>query len=364
MEEDFYKILGITDEERKLESSAFKKVLKKKFRELSKKYHPDKAKEEDKAAYEEKYKLISEAYNTLNDDSKRQQYDNRGMGGFDADDDFLREAMNRMRQNFYNPFGETSTEPPQGNDVKVKLHLNINEVFNGCEKTFTINREVPCTHCNGTGSKTGKKEVCPTCQGLGVIRNTIRRGNFVSVQQTTCPTCRGTGERITQPCDHCHGRGMEFVPEEITVSIPRSTFEGTVLVQKGMGSKPKSGGGINGDLYILIIEDEDNVFSHNNEGTVHCFLNLNIKEAFMGTKKEIPTIDGGKILITIPELTPDGTKFAVKGKGFYLSPYGNNRGNMFVEVIYDMPKKLNERQKEILEEFYKLEEEKNKKPSI
>ena len=357
MEKDFYKILGITDEERKLEGSAFKKVLKKKFRELSKKYHPDKAKEEDKAAYEEKYKLITEAYNALNDDSKRQEYDNRGMGGFN-DDDFIREAMNRMSRNFYNPFGGTSTEPPRGNDVKVKLHLNINEVFNGCEKTFTINREVPCTHCNGTGSKTGKKEDCPTCQGLGVIRNTVRRGNFVSIQQTTCPTCRGTGERITQPCDHCHGKGMEFIPERITVSIPRSTFEGTILVKKGMGGKPKSGSGINGDLYILIVEDSDNTFTHDNEGNIHTFVDINIKEALEGTKKEILTIDGKKIALKIPELTPDGSKFSIKEKGLYLTNYDNNRANMYVEVIYDMPKKLNDRQKEILEEFYKIEKEK------
>ena len=371
MEEDFYKILGITDEEKKLDSNAFKKILKKKFRDLSKQYHPDKAKEEDKAAYEEKYKLISEAYNTLNDDAKRQQYDMREMGGYGMDgfneDDLIREAMKHMShmgRGFYNPFSQTSTEPPRGSDIRVKLHLTINEVFNGCEKTFTVNRSKSCTHCNGTGSKTGIREFCPTCHGDGVISNTVRRGNFISVQQTICPTCQGTGERITQPCPHCHGTGMEITPEKVTVNIPRSSFDGTILVQRGLGNKPMSGSGLNGDLYILIVENDDNIFAHDNDGNLHTFVYLNLKEALVGTKKEIPTIEGGKIALTIPELTPDGAKFAVKGKGLYLSTYDNSRANMYVEVVYDMPKKLTDKQKEILEEFYKIEGEKKNTPTI
>lgn len=372
---DYYEILGITEEEKKLQGKDFKKALNKHWREIGKKYHPDKAKDDkERVEFEEKFKQANEAYQVLSDDNKRQQYDLGGVEGMHMgggmDFDAMRAAMDAMRQHMhggfgFDPFGEQThrQQVVKGDDIKVKLHLNIHEIFSGTTKTFKINKQHRCEHCNGTGSENGKIETCPVCQGLGVIRETVRRGNFISIQQRPCSHCQGTGQVISTPCTVCGGKGFNLKEEEITVTIPRSVYGGTILTQQGKGNPVMVPGvqGVNGDLYIKIEEDDDNTFMHNENGHLLTYLNLTIEEALVGCKKEVPTIEGKKIMLTIPEGTSDGSTFSAKGKGLYESPYGSQRGNMFIEVVYEMPKKLTDRQKELLKEFYEIEKTKSRR---
>jgi molecular chaperone DnaJ len=219
-EKDLYKVLGITDDEKRLTGNDFKNVISKKYKDLAKKYHPDRwvnGSEEEKKDAEEKFKDISNAYSVLSDDQKRHEYDMGGMnfGGsgfnpFEGFDPF----------SFFGGRGQQRERVVKGDDDNATISITLEEAFNGGEKEITYSTYVPCSECDGTGSKDKKKHTCPQCNGTGRIVKTNRNGNMISQQIMGCPHCHGTGEVVTNPCSKCKGSGVEYKQKTIKIEIP------------------------------------------------------------------------------------------------------------------------------------------------
>lgn len=359
-----YEILGV-------DRNASQEEIKKAYRRLAKKYHPD-LNPGDKEA-EQKFKEINEAYEILSDPQKRAQYDqfghaafeqggsqqggfgDFGEGGFDFDFGGFGDIFGDIFSDFFGT-GRRKAEkgPKKGADIRYDLTLTFEEAAFGTEKEIEVERFEVCDVCHGTGVKPGSRpETCPVCHGTGEIRQTQNTpfGRIVNIR--TCPRCHGEGKIITDPCQKCGGTGKIRKRRKIKVTIPAGIDEGQMLTLRGEG-EPGLRGGPNGDLYIVIHVKPHEIFKR--EGyDVYVKIPISFADAALGGEIKIPTLDG-MVSFTIPEGTQTGTKFKLRGKGI---PHigGRGRGDQIVEVYVEVPKRLSEKQKELLREFKRLEGE-------
>ena len=359
---DFYEALGVTKD-------ASSDQIKAAYRKLAVKHHPDKNKG-DKAS-EDKFKEASEAYHVLSNSERKQNYDNfghaafenggGGRGGFGNFD--FSSSFSDIFEDFFGDFGGTGgrrgrkNSNLRGSDLRYDLSISLEEAYTGKKQDIKFSTSEKCNTCKGSGSKPGQEVgACSMCGGNGQVRS---NQGFFTVQQT-CPQCSGNGEEITNPCRDCNGQGKKQTSKRLSVTIPKGVNDGTRIRLAGKGEAGSRGAG-SGDLYLFI-----NVYSHDlfKRSDENLFFErpISIADAALGTAIEIPTIDGGKAKIKIPSGTQSGKQFRLKDKGMpYLRGSGN--GDLYVKVNTEVPVSLNKEQKELLEKFREIENEKSN-PSI
>ena len=357
---DYYDVLGVN-------KNATPQELKSAYRKQAVKYHPDKNKG-DKSS-EEKFKEASEAYHVLSNTERKQNYDNfghaafenggGGKGGF-GNFDFSSNFSDIFEDFFGEGFGggrRSRKSNNRGSDLRYDLSISLNEAFSGKKQDIKFSTSEKCDVCKGTGSKPGHSpSTCSMCGGHGQVRSSQ---GFFTVQQT-CPQCGGSGEQITHPCTSCGGQGKKQASKRLSVTIPKGVDDGTRIRLAGKGEAGSRGAG-SGDLYLFI-----NVYSHDlfkrSDENLYFECPISIADAALGTTIEIPTIDGGKAKIKIPAGTQSGKQLRLKGKGM---PYirGSGYGDLYVQLNTEVPISLNKEQKELLEKFRQIENEKSN-PSI
>jgi len=353
---DYYEVLGVT-------KGASEDDIKKAYKKMARKYHPDLNPDNKEA--EEKFKEVNEAYEVLSDPDKKSRYDQFGHagvdpnfgaggfgGGFDGGFDFgdLGDIFGSF---FGGGFGgggrRTNPNAPQrGESIRMNVTISFEEAAFGCEKEVSVDRYEQCDTCHGNGCAPGTTpEVCPDCHGTGQVQ--VRRQTPMGVFATTspCGRCGGKGKIIHQPCPDCHGSGSVRKRKTIKASIPAGIDNGQTISVRGQGHAGKNGGPA-GDLLITITVRPHELFRR--EGTsVLCEAPITFAQAVLGAELEIPTIDG-KVKYDLPEGTQSGTTFRLKGKGI-PSINGRGRGDQYVTVYIETPKNLNKEQKEALRKF-------------
>ena len=352
---DYYEVLGVS-------RGASEDEIKKAYKKMARKYHPD-LNPGDKTA-EEKFKEVNEAYEVLSDADKKARYDQYGHagvdpnfgaggfgGGFDGSFDFgdLGDIFGSFFGGGFGGGRRTNPNAPQrGESIRMSIAISFEEAAFGCEKAVTVERYETCDTCHGNGCAPGTSpEVCPDCHGTGTVQ--VRRPTPMGVFATSspCPKCGGKGRIIHQPCKDCRGSGMVRKKKTIQASIPAGIDNGQTISIRGQGNAGKNGGPA-GDLLITITVRPHELFRR--EGTsVLCEAPITFTQAVLGAELEIPTIDG-KVKYTLPEGTQSGTTFRLKGKGI-PSINGRGRGDQYVTVYIETPKNLNKEQKEALKKF-------------
>ncbi len=358
---DYYKVLGV-------DGNASQEEIKKAFRQLALKYHPDRN-NGDKGS-EEKFKKINEAYTCLSNPGKRSNYDMygsaEGMGagaGFGAGASAdghgfggFSDVFEDIFEGFFGAFGgHAKARPTKGADLRYNLSISLEEAAFGAEKNIKIPRRQTCDVCSGVGSKPGTSPVlCPNCKGSGHIR--FQQG-FFSVSKT-CGKCHGAGRVIADPCRACKGNGKVRVNRELSIKIPPGVDNGSRLRLNGEGDIG-SYGGPHGDLYVVINVNEHSYFKRDGMH-IYCQSPISFSKAVFGGEIEIPTLDGST-MVKIPAGTPSGKSFRLKNKG--IPGLGRHqKGDQIVSVYIDIPKKLTPRQKELLAEFADIDGENINKP--
>ena len=355
---DYYEVLGVS-------KSASDDEIKKAYRKLAKKYHPD-VNPGDQAA-EAKFKEVNEAYSILSDKEKRARYDqfghagvdpNYGAGGpgggfgFDMGDIDLGDIFGSFFGGGFGGFGGSSSArrngPQKGESLRANLTITFEEAAFGCEKEISLNRSEECGACHGSGCEPGTTaETCPDCRGTGVVRVQQRTGGFAFSSTAACARCRGTGKIIHSPCKACSGSGSVKKSKRVTVSIPAGIDDGQAVSLRGQGNAGKNGGPA-GDLIVGVRVKPSNQFRR--DGTTVLYEQpVTFYQAVMGAELEIPTIDG-KVKYTLPEGTQSGTTFRLKGKGI-PSINGRGRGDQYVTVNVQVPTGLTHEQKEALRAY-------------
>jgi molecular chaperone DnaJ len=348
---DYYEVLGV-------ERGASEADLKKAYRRLAMKYHPDRN-PDDKAA-EEKFKEANEAYEVLSDAAKRSAYDQYGHAGVDPQ--MGGGAGGFGGANFSDIFGDVFSDffgggrggsrggAQRGSDLRYTLELDLEEAVRGTTVTIRVPTLVGCKTCDGTGAKKGTSPVtCTTCGGIGQVR--MQQG-FFSIQQT-CPKCHGSGKIIPEPCASCGGAGRIKRNKTLEVKIPAGIDSGMRIRSTGNG-EPGTNGGPPGDLYVEIHIKPHTVFQREGDD-LHCEMPISFSKAALGGEIEVPTL-GGKVSFTIPEGTQTGKTFRLKGKGIKGVRSGYS-GDLFCHVVVETPVKLTEKQKDLLREFDRLTNE-------
>ena len=350
---DYYEILGISKD-------AGANEIKSAFRKLAKQYHPDLNPDNKEA--ETKFKEINEAYEVLSDPEKKAKYDQFGHAAFDQNAGFGGGAgFNDFGDIFGDIFGDffgggfggtgqrtQRTGPKAGSDLKIKLDIDFEEAAFGTKKDIKINRIEKCHVCDGSGAKKGTgKKTCPTCNGTGSIRTVQRTplGQFASTK--ICTTCNGTGEIVEEPCTACDGTGKEKKSRKLSINIPAGVDTGSVIPLRGEGNHGERGGPA-GDLYVYINVRPHEIFERDGND-VWCEIPISFAKAAMGGSIQVPTIEGN-VKYEVPEGTQTGTVFRLKNKGI-KNLRGVGKGDQYVRVKVEVPKKLTEKQKALLEEF-------------
>jgi molecular chaperone DnaJ len=361
---DYYQVLGV-------EKSADAQAIKKAYRKLALKHHPDQ--NPDDKASEGLFKEAAEAYDVLSDENKRAQYDQFGHAAFSGGGQYSGPQYNNL-EDIFSAFGDVfgggggafgdmfgggrrQRGPAKGRDLKIQLDLSLEEIDSGIERTISLKRREHCGTCSGSGAKKGTgKTSCKTCGGRGqVARNT----GFFQVA-AVCPTCQGAGQVIKDPCGDCRGSGGQKESADIDVEIPAGIEDGMRLVVRGAGdSGPKEG--VRGDLYVLVREHEHNIFQRSGPDLV-AELPFSFGQLTLGTKVEIPTLRG-KVEMSIPAGTQTGKVFRLRGQGLPRLE-SSGRGDQLVRVFVEIPKKLSPEQKSLLEEFEQLEQESHGKKNF
>ena len=373
---DYYEVLGV-------DKNASEEELKKAYRKLAKKYHPD-ANPDNKAEAEKKFKEVNEAYETLSDPQKRQMYDqfgpdgpqgfNGGAGGpfgngtytyqtgFDGFSDFgdLGDIFSSF---FGGGFGSNRSSrkngPRKGNDLRYDLEISFEESFLGTERYVTFNRKETCNTCHGEGSKPGTHpETCTVCHGTGQIKQV--QTTILGQMQTmrTCTNCRGTGKIIKEPCETCKGKGTVRNQVRLSVKIPAGVDDNQTIVLKGEGEHGENGG-VKGDLYITVHVKKHKIYSRKGNNVL-CDIPITFTQATLGAELRIPMVDGTEETYTIPDATQPGTKFVIRDKGF-KNLNGNGHGDFVFTVQVQVPKRLTAEQRELLN---KLAKTMNEQPPV
>ena len=347
-DKDFYEILGV-------QKNASDDEIKKSYRKLAMKYHPDRNKDDKES--ERKFKEVSAAYEILKDSEKRSAYDQYGhdafrqggMGGGQGFGDFGGGFSDIFEEFFGGGFGGQSRQrgPQRGNDLRYNMSVSLQEAFNGKKSQIRIPSYDGCDLCSATGSadKSGPS-TCSTCGGQGKVRSTQ---GFFSIERP-CPTCGGEGSSIKNPCLKCSGTGQVKKQKTISVTIPAGVDTGTRIRISGEGEPGQRGAG-NGDLYIFVEVQKDKLFEREEEN-IFCQIPISITSAILGGEVEVPTIEGKKARLNIPPGTQSETQFRLKGKGMSILRQ-TRRGDMYVEANVEIPVNLNSKQKAILQEFEK-----------
>ncbi len=365
---DYYEVLGV-------QKNATDEELKKAYRQLAKKYHPD-ANPNNKEEAEKKFKEVNEAYEVLSDKQKRSMYDQfghsgpngyssdfsgfsgfdgfsgfgGGNGGFDVDlgdifSSFFGGSTRSQRQN----------GPVRGRDLRVRIEIAFEEAAFGITKEITINRDEQCDTCHGSGCKPGTTtETCKVCNGSGQVKsvqNTIL-GSFSSVR--TCEHCGGSGKIISNPCVDCKGRGTVRKQRKIKVNIPAGIDNGQIISLRGEGEPGLRGGGP-GDLYITVSVKPHSVFTRKGD-SLFCNVHISFAQAALGAIIDVPTLSGVE-QYDLAEGTQTGSIFTLKGKGI-KNINGRGTGDLYFTVIVDVPKKLNSEQRDLLKRFAEISGEK------
>lgn len=351
---DYYEVLG-------LQKGASDDEIKRAFRKLAVKYHPDRNQGNTEA--EEKFKEINEAYQILSDPEKKAKYDQFGSaafdgtggfsgGGFGGFDGFDMGGFGDIFESFFGGSGGSSrrTGPVRGNDIEYTVTLTFEEAIFGVEKEISITRSENCEHCSGSGAEPGTSvKTCPTCGGSGQVR--VQRqtplGSFVST--STCDHCKGNGKITETPCKECKGKGNIRKNRVIKVNIPAGVDTGNVMPLRGQGEHGLRGGSP-GDLYVKINVTKSKVFTRNGND-VYIDTHISMAKAALGTEITVATVDGN-VKYTIPAGTQSGTMFRLKGKGIQRVN-STGKGDQYVKVIVDIPKSLTKAQEEALYEFMK-----------
>jgi|TARA_B100001540_G_scaffold160258_1_gene141864 molecular chaperone DnaJ len=358
---DYYDVLGI-------DRSAKKEEIKKSYRKLALKYHPDKNKGNKES--EEKFKEASEAYHVLSDDKRKANYDQfghaafqgaGGQGGFGNFDfsssfsDIFEDVFGDLGDFGFSTTGRSrrSRSNNRGSDLRYDISIDLNDAFTGTEKKINYTTYKKCKTCTGSGAKPGSKaSACKSCNGQGRVRS---NQGFFTIQQT-CPQCGGEGEEISNPCTICSGIGKVQSNETISIKIPKGVDDGTRIRLAGKGEAGTKGG-INGDLYLFVSVESHNLFKRSEEN-LYYELPISITDAALGTTVEVPSIDGGKTKIKIPSGTQSGKQLRLKGKGMPILRR-NLSGDLYIRIITEVPTYLTKRQKELLSEFKNLEDSKS-----
>ncbi len=373
MAKDYYETLGVSKD-------ASDEEIKKAYRQMAKKWHPD-ANPDNKKEAEEKFKEVGEAYSVLSNPEKRKMYDQYGSadgpqgygsygggnpfgggfgngtytytsgGGFGFDDivdDFVSSMFGGGFRNSSRP----TNGPHKGNDLKTSLNISFEDAYTGAEKEFTISKNVKCETCDGTGAKRGTKvETCNVCHGTGQVKKTQSLGGFATFQTVgTCDNCRGTGKIIKEPCDDCKGKGTIRKNVTIKVEVPAGIEDGQTLILREKG-EPGENGGPNGDIYVTISVKKSNIFTRNGYD-VECTIPITITQATLGAELNIPMVVGADEKYTISEGTQTGSKFTIRGKGFNRL-HSSSKGDLVFTVQVQTPKRLSKEQRDLFNELAK-----------
>ena len=344
---DYYEILGI-------ERTATVEIIKGAYRKAAKEHHPDRNHGDDHA--EVRFKEISEAYEVLKDDQKRAAYDRFGHAAFEQGNGAARggnpfDFASSFTDIFDDLFGEftggkKARRQNRGQDLRFNLEISLEESFKGRQAQITVPTAVACDRCGGTGAESGTKaEQCPTCAGIGKVR---AQQGFFTIERT-CPSCRGNGRIIKNPCKTCKGAGQVQKERTLTVDIPSSVEEGTRIRLSGEG-QGGSNGGPPGDLYIFISIAPHQIFQRDGHD-LYCRAPVSFVTASLGGNIEVPTLDGGRAKVAIPEGTQHGRQFRLRGKGMPVLRGGGMSGDLYVELTVETPVKLTKKQKELLRQF-------------
>ena len=358
--QDYYETLGIS-------KGASQDEIKKAYRSMAKKYHPDMNPGNQEA--EQKFKEVNEAYAVLSDEEKKAKYDQFGHAAFEQGGggagygggfgDFGGFDMNDI---FSSIFGggargaNRANAPQDGDDIVVRVSISFEEAAFGCKEEISFPKIQKCDDCSGTGAQKGSSpEKCSRCGGRGTI--TVQQRTIFGMTQSTraCPDCGGTGKIIKEPCKNCRGKGLVRITKKLSVSIPAGIDDGQRVVLRSQGHEGKNGG-YPGDLIIQVTVRPHSVFERDGYD-LYCDVPITFYEAALGATIKIPTLEGDAD-IEIPEGTQTGTVFTVKGKGIQMVN-SKNKGNLYVKVVVETPKGLNSEQKKIMEQFAKSCGEKN-----
>lgn len=338
---DFYEVLGV-------ERGATEAEVKKAYRRLAMRFHPDRN-PDDKDA-EDKFKEATEAYEVLSDKDKRAAYDQYGHAGVDPQmggGGFGGAGFSDMFGDVFSDFfggGGRRGGPQRGSDLRYTMELTLEEAVRGKTVEIRVPTLAECKACDGSGAKKGTKPVtCSTCNGMGQVR--MQQG-FFAVQQT-CPRCHGSGQMITDPCGSCHGQGRVEESKTLSVKVPAGVDTGDRIRLTGEGEAGAQGGPA-GDLYVVVNVKPHDIFERDGRN-LHCEVPISIVDATLGGELEVPTLDG-RVKLKIPEGTQTGKLFRLRGKG--VTPVrGGGVGDLMCRVVVETPVKLNKRQRELLEEL-------------
>lgn len=348
---DYYEVLGVSN-------SASKDEIKKAYRKLALKYHPDRNPDNKEA--EDKFKEAAEAYDVLSNEQKKAQYDRFGhegmQGGFSSGGASMEDIFSNFGDifggsvfgDFFGGGGGGRQKSRQGASLRCQLSITFLESSTGCSKTIELNRNENCSPCNGTGAKPGTNPVtCPYCQGHGEV---TQSQGFFSVR-TTCPKCQGEGKTISDPCGTCRGTGKQPKRVKVEVSIPAGIEDGTRMRVQGEGEAGPPGG-VRGDLMCYIQVQEHPLFQRDGDN-IYCQLPITFTDAALGAEVTIPTLKG-KNVMTIPPGTQNNQTFRLRSQGF-KNVHGHGVGDQLVEVHIEVPKKISSKQEELLREYAKTE---------
>ncbi|ADW18122.1 chaperone protein DnaJ [Desulfobulbus propionicus DSM 2032] len=354
MSKSYYEILGVGKD-------ASAEAIKKAYRKLAMKYHPDR--NQDNPEAEERFKEAAEAYEVLSDLQKRRIYDTYGKEGLrnsgysgpgNSEDIFSH--INDLFGDLFGFGGGTRgrrrdpNAPVQGEDLRYDIRISFMEAVHGVTRQVEVTKRETCWTCEGSGARPGHKpQVCPSCHGRGQV---IRSQGFFQVT-TTCPHCNGAGQIITDPCNDCHGEGLVNRTKKVSIRIPAGVDTGSRMRLSGEGEGGRRGGP-SGDLYVVIHVDEHEHFQRDGQ-TIYLRLPVSMVRAALGCEAEVPTIHGTSKL-KIPAGTQSGERFVLRGEGV-ASLRGGGKGDMVVEVQVQTPVKLTKEQKELLREFDALSKE-------